>query len=148
MTMIEHDRASLIRATLFALATSLVALPDIALAIKASGSCPIDLSSEMHMGDMSGSAHAMSAMSMPKKTLELIESECINCHGTRGISHSHDVPHLAGQNALYLCEWLSACHKEGTQCESHEDLATDWTDEDLIALARHYSMMPSFSQTP
>lgn len=118
------------------------------LAIRASGECPIDLSEEMQMGDMSGANHDMSAMQMAPKTLELIESECINCHGTQGLSHSHDVPHLAGQNALYLCEWLAACHQEGRQCESHEDLAERWSQEDLIGLARHYAMLPPFDKAP
>ena len=113
-------------------------------AIQASGTCPKDLSEGMNMADMSAGTHEMPAMS--PKAMELVDSECVNCHGTKGISHSHDVPHLAGQNPLYLCEWLAGCRTEGKRCESHEDLAEKFSDEEIIGIAQHYGMMPNFGK--
>lgn len=116
-----------------------------AWAIKATETCPKDIMGGAHMG-MSHMHHDMSQMNMDSPAAKLAEAECVNCHGVHGISHSKDVPYLAGQNALYLCEWLAACHKEGGACESHEDIAAKLTEEDIVGLSNYFAAMPAFSQ--
>jgi cytochrome c553 len=114
-------------------------------AIKATGSCPKDVMGGMHMG-MDHSGHDMAGMDMDSPAAKLADTECVNCHGVHGISHSGDVPNLAGQNQLYLCEWLAACRNEGGKCESHEDIAGKLSEDDILGLSAFYSLMPTFSK--
>lgn len=116
-----------------------------AWAISETGTCPDHVMTGTHMG-MSHMNQDMSAMSENDPWVKLADDECANCHGVHGLSHSKDVPHLAGQNALYLCEWLTGCHKEGKSCESHEDVAEKLTEKDILGLSRFYASMHSFSQ--
>ena len=99
----------------------------------------------MHMG-MNHSGHDMAGMDMQSPAARLADAECVNCHGVHGISHSKDVPNLAGQNQLYLCEWLAACRSEGGKCESHEDIAPKLTEDDILGLSAFYASMPIFSK--
>lgn len=114
-------------------------------AIKATGTCPRDVMGGMHMG-MDHSGHDMAGMDMNSPAAKLADAECVNCHGVHGISHSKDVPNLAGQNQLYLCEWLAACRNEGGKCESHEDLAGNLSEDDILGLSAFYALMPTFSK--
>jgi cytochrome c553 len=123
----------------------LVTTPFGASAVKSTGTCPKEVMGGSHMG-MNHSKEDMSQMSMNSPAAKLADSECVNCHGVHGISHSKDVPNLAGQNELYLCEWLVACHEEGGKCESHEDVAGKLSEEDILGLSDFYASMPSFSK--
>lgn len=120
-----------------------------ASAIKATGSCPKNVMGGMHMG-MTDSGEEMAgmkmSMDMSSPAAQLADTECVNCHGTHGISHSKDVPNLAGQNQLYLCEWLAACRSEGGKCESHEDVAIKLTEDEILGLSAFYASMPTFSK--
>jgi cytochrome c553 len=128
-----------------ALFLALITVTTSAWAIKSTGVCPKDIMGGAHMG-MNHMGHDMSQMNMDLPVAKLAEAECVNCHGVHGISHSKDVPNLAGQNALYLCEWLVACQEEGGQCESHEDIAGKLKEEDVLGLSNYFASMPSFSQ--
>ena len=123
----------------------LISCPLSAQAIKATGSCPQELTGGIHMG-MNHSGQGESQPKDHSPSAHLAEAECVNCHGLRGISRANDVPNLAGQNALYLCEWLEGCRSEGNKCESHEDIAGKLTDEDIMGLSALYASMPTFSQ--
>lgn len=114
-------------------------------AIKATGSCPKELTGGIHMG-MNHSGHGESQAQDLGAAGRLSDAECVNCHGVHGISRASDVPNLAGQNGLYLCEWLEGCRSEGKQCESHEDIAGKLTDEDILGLSALYASMPTFSR--
>ena len=114
-------------------------------AIKTTGTCPKEVMGGMHMG-MDHSGHHMAGMDMGSPAATLADAECVNCHGVHGISHSKDVPNLAGQNQLYLCEWLAACRNEGEKCESHEDLAGKLSEDDVLGLSAFYALMPTFSK--
>lgn len=116
-----------------------------AWAIKATGTCPKNVMGGMHMG-MNHSENDMTGMDMNSPAAKLADAECVNCHGVHGISHSKDVPNLAGQNQLYLCEWLVACQSEGAKCESHEDVAGKLTEADVLGLSAFYASMPTFSK--
>jgi cytochrome c553 len=68
-----------------------------------------------------------------------------SCHGTdgNGINASDDVPYLAGQEFMYMCAWLDACRKQGKKCEGHEDIATQFSDHNIVDLAMFYAHLPS-----
>ena len=105
--------------------------------VRLSGSCPAD-----HAADMGGSKSKAGA--------KYAEAECSSCHGTdgNGISSSDDVPNLAGQEFIYLCAWLDACRKQGEKCESHEDIAAQLSDQDIVDLAMFYAHLPSDKWEP
>jgi len=120
-----------------------------AYAVKEKGECPM---SHTHMGhglDMGHESMDMGHMHMEETpTLKLSQTECASCHGLHGMSHADDVPNLAGQNSIYLCEWLAACRSEGKACESHEDIASKLTDRQIIELSEFYSHMHDFAMKP
>jgi cytochrome c553 len=106
-------------------------------AVRLSGSCPMGHTMNMAGMDMRGSEN--------KASEKLAEAECSSCHGTdgNGIRASDDVPYLAGQEFMYLCAWLEACRKQGEKCESHEDIAGQLSDHDIVGLAMFYTHLPS-----
>lgn len=125
---------------------TLLGMPSVnAWAIKATGTCPAEVMGGMHMA-MEQSGHDMAGMDMSSPAAKLADAECVNCHGVHGISHSKDVPNLAGQNQLYLCEWLAACRNEAGKCESHEDLGGKLSEDDVLGLSAFYALMPTFSK--
>ena len=120
----------------------LLGFSDISHAVRLSGSCPMG-----HTMNMEG----MNMGSGKNKAVEkLAEAECSNCHGTDGIgiSASDDVPYIAGQEFMYLCAWLDACRKQGKKCESHEDIAAQLSDHDIVGLAMFYTHLPSNKWSP
>ena len=144
--MRTHNSVPFIRSLLALLVATLLGITSIdAWAIKATGTCPKNVMGGMHMG-MDHSGHDMTGMDMNSPAAKLADEECVNCHGVHGISHSKDVPNLAGQNQLYLCEWLAACRNEGGKCESHEDLAGKLSEDDILGLSAFYALMPTFSK--
>jgi len=102
-------------------------------AVKLTGTCPVG----HDMEEMHGKHHMVS----PK----LADAECSNCHGNdgNGVNANDDVPNLAGQEFMYLCAWLDACRKKGTQCKSHEDIAARLSTTDIAGLSMYYSHLPS-----
>jgi cytochrome c553 len=123
----------------------LLGFSSVSNAVQLSGSCPVGHS---HRGDDMAGMN-MSDMGMgggPNKAVQkLAEDQCSSCHGRdgNGISKSNDVPNLAGQDSVYLCAWLDVCRKQGKQCESHEDIAAQLSDQDIVGLAEFYAHSPS-----
>lgn len=113
--------------------------------VELSGSCPM----EMDMGNMDMSGMDMAGMDMGgsqnKAVVKLADDQCSSCHGRdgNGISKSDDVPNVAGQDPMYLCAWLDVCRKQGKKCESHEDIAAQLTDQNIVDLAEFYAHSPS-----
>jgi cytochrome c553 len=118
-----------------------------AWAIKATGECPL---SHAHMGhgEDIGSEHMdmNQKHAMQEATLKYTQAECASCHGLHGMSHAQDVPNLAGQTQVYLCQWLVGCRSEGKACESHEDLSWKWTDQEIGEMSEFYSHMHDFGK--
>jgi cytochrome c553 len=83
---------------------------------------------------------------MSSATMKYTQQECASCHGLHGMSHASDVPNLAGQNEIYLCQWLAGCRAEGKTCESHEDLSWKWTDQEIGEMSEFYSHMHDFGK--
>jgi cytochrome c553 len=124
--------------TSFFMATTLVCLLGFSSqshAVRLSGSCP-----SAHTMDMSGMTMSGNAV-----VAKHAETECSSCHGTdgNGVNASDDVPNLAGQEFMYMCAWLDVCRKQGKKCESHEDIAAQLSDHDIVELAMFYAHLPS-----
>lgn len=108
--------------------------------------CLLGFSSEIQavrLSDACSMGHGMThTEGGARKAVEtLVEAECSGCHGMdgNGIRASDDVPYIAGQDAMYLCAWLDVCRKKGNKCESHEDIAAQLTDQDIVNLAEFYA---------
>ena len=106
-------------------------------AVRLTGSCPTGHTMNMSSMDMKGSGM--------KSVAKLADAQCSSCHGTdgNGVNASDDVPYLAGQEFMYMCAWLDECRKQGKKCESHEDLAAQLSDHDIVDLAMFYTHLPS-----
>ena len=115
----------------------LLGFSGVSQAVRLTGSCPTGHTMGMSGMDMKGSGM--------KSVDKLAEAQCSSCHGTdgNGVSASDDVPYLAGQDFMYLCAWLDECRKKGKKCESHEDLAAQLSDHDIVDLAMFYTHLPS-----
>jgi cytochrome c553 len=105
------------------------------LAVTLTGSCPMSHDMNMHSEKMDVAA------TIRKKA----DAECGGCHGNdgNGINANDDVPNLAGQDFMYLCSWLESCRKQGAHCASHEDLAAQLSDHDIVGFAMYYTHLPS-----
>ena len=84
-------------------------------------------------------------MEMGEAIKKMAAAECSSCHGDdgNGVNPTDDVPNLAGQKFMYLCAWLAECRKQGKQCESHEDIAAQLNDHDIVGLSMLYTHLPS-----
>lgn len=74
--------------------------------------------------------------------LPTIIGGCTPCHGEDGFARSSDVPHLAGQNDVYLVNQLQA-FRSGER--AHPEMAymtLELDDEDIAALAAYFSELP------
>ncbi|HSN91298.1 MAG TPA: cytochrome c [Anaeromyxobacteraceae bacterium] len=72
---------------------------------------------------------------------------CTVCHGALGLSQMPDVPHLAGQPAVYLAEQLKA-YRSGKR--SHEVMgvvAKGLGDADIADLAAWYASIEVRAET-
>ena len=88
---------------------AILLLSGLAQADREPSECPISHSHLDHGADLGHEVMDMSKMHMDASpALKLSQSECASCHGLHGMSHADDVPNLAGQNAIYLCQWLAS----------------------------------------
>lgn len=76
---------------------------------------------------------------------ELVGQKCSLCHGGSG-EGSNTYPRLAGQHAEYLMKQLRD-FKSGRRQGTMNDMAVDLTEEEIDALAKHFSAMPALSHT-
>lgn len=66
---------------------------------------------------------------------------CANCHGLSGTSHGNLIPNIGGQRERYLRQVLME-FKNGTRPSVFmERLAKGYTDQELAAVASHFSRM-------
>ena len=72
---------------------------------------------------------------------------CAVCHGALGISQMPDVPHLAGQPAVYLAEQLKA-YKSGKRAHDVMNVvAKGLGDADIADLAAWYATIEVRAET-
>ena len=121
----------------------LLVFSSLSQAVRLSGTCPFG---HAHMGhDMAGMDMGGMDMGGGQSGGQLADAQCSSCHGEdgNGISKSDDVPNLAGQDSIYLCAWLDVCRKQGAKCESHEDIAAQLSDQNIVDLAEFYAHLPA-----
>ena len=128
--------------TLFITAVSLSCQLSAIAAPAQSAACP---GNHLHMGHSAMPANEKQAMTHGHNhaTMQFADDQCSSCHGAQGVSIADDVPNLAGQEAMYLCGWLAGCRQQGKSCASHEDIAAELTDQQLLELADFYAHLPA-----
>lgn len=67
---------------------------------------------------------------------------CVPCHGIDGIAPDAEVPHLAGQNELYLLAQLRAFHDGRRAHEEMRYMTRRMTEAEIEALAAYYAGLP------
>ena len=72
---------------------------------------------------------------------------CAVCHGALGISQMPDVPHLAGQPAVYLAEQLAAYRSGKRSHEVMNVVAKGLGDADIADLAAWYATIEVRAET-
>jgi cytochrome c553 len=83
-------------------------------------------------------ASAALAQKMPlDERIEL----CGSCHGEDGNSRTENIPSLAGQPEFFIMNQLFLMREGVRRIEVMIPLVKDLADEDLTALARHYSAL-------
>lgn len=83
---------------------------------------------------------APAALAQPD--VSLILSECEPCHGADGIARDAEVPHLAGQNELYLFNQIVAFRKGIRPHKEMRFMARHLTEDEIAAIAAYYASLP------
>lgn len=68
--------------------------------------------------------------------------QCAACHGADGIAKSADVPHLAGQQELYLLNQIKAFRSGKRPHREMRYMSRQLTLAEMAEIARHYARMP------
>jgi cytochrome c553 len=68
--------------------------------------------------------------------------QCAACHGVDGIAKSADVPHLAGQNELYLFNQIKAFRSGARPHKEMRYMSRRLSESEMREIARHYATMP------
>ncbi len=76
---------------------------------------------------------------------KLIEERCALCHGAQGEASSPIYPRLAHQNRIYLEKQLKNFRDGKRKSDIMNEQAKDLTDEEIAALAEHFSSQPALS---
>jgi cytochrome c553 len=67
---------------------------------------------------------------------------CVPCHGTDGIARDVEVPHLAGQNDVYLFNQLKAFKSGARKHPEMNCMSQRLSERDLRQLAEYFSNLP------
>jgi len=67
---------------------------------------------------------------------------CAPCHGLDGIARDVEVPHLAGQNVVYLYNQLKAFKSGKRPHKEMRYMSRHVTDAEMEALADYYAALP------
>lgn len=67
---------------------------------------------------------------------------CAPCHGLDGIARDVEVPHLAGQNVVYLYNQLKAFKSGKRPHKEMRYMSRHITDAEMEALADYYAALP------
>ena len=69
-------------------------------------------------------------------------AQCAACHGTDGIAKSADVPHLAGQQELYLFNQLKAFKAGKRPHKEMRYMSRQISEAEMREIAHIYATMP------
>jgi cytochrome c553 len=67
---------------------------------------------------------------------------CAPCHGIDGIARDVVVPHLAGQNVVYLLNQLRAFHTGQRKHKEMNYMSRRMTEQEMEALADYFASLP------
>ncbi|PSC06366.1 cytochrome C [Alsobacter soli] len=67
---------------------------------------------------------------------------CAPCHGYDGIAKDVEVPHLAGQNVVYLLNQLKAFRTGKRPHKEMRYMSRHMTEQEFEALAEYYAALP------
>ena len=70
---------------------------------------------------------------------------CAACHGVDGNSRIENVPSIAGQPEFFIVDQLVFMREGVRPIEAMADAVKGLSDEDIVALARHFSALPAKS---
>lgn len=82
-------------------------------------------------------AHADENVSIPD-----VIAQCAACHGVEGIAKSADVPHLAGQQELYLLNQLKAFKSGKRPHKEMRVMSRQLSEAEMAEIAHLYATMP------
>jgi cytochrome c553 len=77
-----------------------------------------------------------------KNNLSEVVAQCAACHGMDGIARSADVPHLAGQQELYLLNQIKAFRSGKRAHKEMRYMSRQLTASEMAELARFYAQLP------
>ncbi|HUG61796.1 MAG TPA: cytochrome c [Methylomirabilota bacterium] len=86
---------------------------------------------------------ALVAVGARAETLDAVLAGCVPCHGEDGIARDSEVPHLAGQNEIYLANQIRAFRSGERVHPEMAFMTQDMADATIEALAVYYSMLPA-----
>lgn len=69
-------------------------------------------------------------------------AQCAACHGVEGIAKSADVPHLAGQQELYLFNQIKAFRSGARPHKEMRYMSRQLSDAEMREIARYYARVP------
>lgn len=87
-------------------------------------------------------AVAATAARAEEADLSRLVLECEPCHGLDGIAKDSEVPHLAGQNLLYLINQLHAFRSGRRKHREMDAMARPLSDAEIEALADYFAGLP------
>jgi len=88
-----------------------------------------------------GSAPADSAKPIAVTFTERVQI-CASCHGTEGNSQTNNIPSIAGQPRIFM-ENVLVLIREGLRSnEVMQAVTKGMSDQDIVALAKHFSALP------
>src|SRR6478752_6427403 len=85
----------------------------------------------------SASAHAQQVRRAPVQV-----DACAPCHGVDGIARDVEVPHLAGQNVVYLYNQLRAFRSGQRKHKEMNYMSRSLTAGEMESLADYFSSLP------
>lgn len=92
--------------------------------------------------------YAAAAGAQPTPVAERIQT-CGACHGEDGNSKMENIPSLAGQPAFFMVNQLILMRERVRPVEAMMPFVKDLKDEDIVALADHYTkLQPKISGEP
>lgn len=68
--------------------------------------------------------------------------ECFKCHGDDGISKEFDVPHLAGQQEVYLLNQMKAFKAGKRPHKEMRMMSRPMTEQDMKEIAAFFAALP------
>lgn len=86
-------------------------------------------------------ASGFAAVAQEKLGLSDVIAQCAACHGADGIAKSADVPHLAGQQELYLFNQIKAFRSGKRPHKEMRYMSRQLSDAEMQEISHFYATM-------